>query len=90
MKRGPAAVKAWCDKNDVSATALGKRLGDKRGHVAKWITGSRPTAPLKWKVAIARETGLRLSSVVDADELETARELFAVFARDFTGRGAVA
>jgi hypothetical protein len=88
MKRGPAAVKAWCEKNDIKPNALGERVGDRHGHVAKWINGNRDSIPLRVKVAIARETGLRLGSVVDADELETARELFAVFARDCAGNAA--
>lgn len=90
MRRGPEAIRYWISRNQTSANKLGAEIGDTSGQVAKWITGARETTPLGFKVALAKRTGIRLELLLTADELETARELFCVFARDCAGKGAAA
>lgn len=81
-KRAQDLVREWREREGVSQAQLGAKIGDVSGQLQRWESGNRPTLPLRMKARLALETGIPLARIVDADELETARELVAALVRD--------
>lgn len=84
-KRGGRAIRAWRTSQDPKVTqdALGEAVGVSGSAIRHFERrGSAFPLAISVKVKLSRRTGIRLEELVDAEELELARELVAVMARD--------
>ena len=84
VSKQASAVNRWRKAQEprVTIQALCDAIGDTGGQLAKWLSGSRTTTPLRLKCKLAQHTGLPLSVLVDSQELTLARDVFAAMARD--------
>ena len=80
--KGAEALIRWKDGHHVTAVALSAELGDKGGQIGKWLTGSREKLPIRLIVALSQHTGIPLKTLAEPDQLQVAKDIFAVLARD--------
>lgn len=75
-------VREWRAREGVTLAQLSASIGDRSGQLQRWESGDRPTLPLRMKVGIAQRTGIALHLIVDRDELDLAKTMVDLLARD--------